>query len=53
MQKQDSTTLAFATEAGAILEVTIAPVSDEEFMEKAAFIPFSIMPEEEAQEATE
>ncbi len=49
MPDQDSGTLAFATEQGAILEVTLAPVSDEDFMSSAAFVTMSIMPEDEAE----
>ena len=44
--ENDSTSLSFASDSGYILEVTFAPLSDEEFGAVAALISCSIMPEE-------
>lgn len=53
MKETDSASIAFATEAGYVLEVTLAPMSDEEFAPLASFITCSIMPEEATEAATE
>lgn len=50
IEENDTTSVAFATEAGYILEVTFSPESDEGFSALAGIISMSIQPEEAEEE---
>ncbi len=49
LPEQDSNSVAFATEAGNLLEFTFAPMSDEGYKSVASLMTLSIQPYEEAE----
>ena len=53
LAESDAACIAFTTEAGYILEVTMTPVSDEDFSNAAAIITSSIQPEAAEAETAE